>query len=124
MEDVRCGTRGLIYEDITGFGDKGPDADLPAANHVLLGAQCYVLSDDTDAGATALAGGGPAVTKLTASAFAMALPLSRERTGRAECHGLTVAERILVRQRCRSRLRRRMRNLRVARSPKTLRMRQ
>ena len=48
----------LIYADLTGFGEKGPDADLPGFDITAYWARSGLLSMTRDAGAAAdLAGG-------------------------------------------------------------------
>src|SRR5246127_3772462 len=50
-EDVARWNPRLIYADITGFGDKGPDADLPGFDITSYWARSGLLSMTRDAGA-------------------------------------------------------------------------
>jgi len=44
-EDVAKWNPRLIYADVTGFGDKGPDAGSPVSTSLVLGAQRPVVDD-------------------------------------------------------------------------------
>src|SRR5450631_3823334 len=74
----------LIYADLTGFGDKGPDADLPGFDITSYWARSGLLSMTRDAGAPPtwpVAGSGDNATAVGLySAIVTALYL-RERTG-------------------------------------------
>ena len=57
-DDVAQWNPRLIYADLTGFGEKGPDADLPGFDiTVLLGAQRFAVDDPRRRRAADLAGG-------------------------------------------------------------------
>ena len=50
-DDVVCWNPRLIYADLTGFGEKGPDADLPGFDITSYWARSGLLSMTRDAGA-------------------------------------------------------------------------
>jgi crotonobetainyl-CoA:carnitine CoA-transferase CaiB-like acyl-CoA transferase len=74
----------LIYADVSGFGDKGPDADLPGFDITAYWARSGLLSQTRDAGAPPTwpiaASGDHATAVGLFSAIAMGL-YRRERTG-------------------------------------------
>ena len=75
----------LIYADVTGFGEKGPDADLPGLrHHLLLGTQ-RLLSMTRDAGAPPtwpVAGSGDNATAVGLYSAIVTALYRRERTGK------------------------------------------
>jgi formyl-CoA transferase len=84
-EDVAQWNPRLIYADLTGYGDKGPDADLPGFDITAYWARSGLLSLTRDAGAPPtlpVAGSGDHATAVGLfSAIVMAL-YRRERTGK------------------------------------------
>jgi crotonobetainyl-CoA:carnitine CoA-transferase CaiB-like acyl-CoA transferase len=84
-EDVAQWNPRLIYADVTGYGDKGPDADLPGFDITAYWARSGLLSLTRDAGAPPtlpVSGSGDHATAVSLySAIATAL-YRRERTGK------------------------------------------
>ena len=84
-EDVAPWNPRLIYADLTGYGDKGPDADLPGFDVTAYWARSGLLSLTRDAGAPPtlpVAGSGDHATAVGLfSAIVMGL-YRRERTGK------------------------------------------
>jgi crotonobetainyl-CoA:carnitine CoA-transferase CaiB-like acyl-CoA transferase len=84
-EDVAQWNPSLIYADVTGYGDKGPDADLPGFDITSYWARSGLLSLTRDAGAPPtlpVAGSGDHATAVGLfSAIVMGL-YRRERTGK------------------------------------------
>ena len=84
-EDVAHWNPRLIYADVTGYGDKGPDADLPGFDITSYWARSGLLSLMRDAGASPtlpMSGTGDHATAMSLySAIATAL-YRRERTGK------------------------------------------
>ena len=84
-EDVAQWNPRLIYADLTGYGDKGPDADLPGFDITAYWARSGLLSLTRDAGAPPtlpVAGSGDHATAVGLfSAIVMGL-YRRERTGK------------------------------------------
>lgn len=84
-EDVVQWNPGLIYADLTGYGDKGPDADLPGFDITSYWARSGLLSLTRDAGAPPtlpVSGSGDHATAVGLfSAIVMGL-YRRERTGK------------------------------------------
>lgn len=84
-EDVVQWNPRLVYADITGYGEKGPDADLPGFDLTAFWARTGLLSMTRDAGAPPtwpVAGSGDNATAVALySAIATAL-YRRERTGK------------------------------------------
>jgi len=84
-EDVAPWNPRLIYADLTGYGEKGPDADLPGFDITAYWARSGLLSLTRDAGAPPtmpLSGSGDHATALGMySAIVMGL-YRRERTGK------------------------------------------
>jgi len=84
-EDVAQWNPSLIYADLTGYGDKGPDADLPGFDITSYWARSGLLSLTRDAGAPPtlpVAGSGDHATAVGLfSAIVMGL-YRRERTGK------------------------------------------
>jgi crotonobetainyl-CoA:carnitine CoA-transferase CaiB-like acyl-CoA transferase len=83
--DVVQWNPGLIYADLTGFGEKGPDANLPGFDITSYWARSGLLSMTRDAGATptwpVLGSGDNATAVGLYSAIVTAL-YRRERTGK------------------------------------------
>ncbi len=84
-EDVAPWNPRLVYADLTGYGEKGPDASLPGFDITAYWASSGLLSLTRDAGAPPTlppSGSGDHATAVTLfSAIAMAL-YRRERTGK------------------------------------------
>jgi len=84
-EDVGQWNPRLIYADLTGFGEKGPDANLPGFDVTAYWARSSLLSQTRDAGAPPtwpVAGSGDHATAVGLfSAIVMGL-YRRERTGK------------------------------------------
>ena len=85
FEDVVQWNPRLIYADLTGYGDKGPDADLPGFDITSYWARTGLLSLTRDAGAPPtlpVSGSGDHATAVSLfSAIVMGL-YRRERTGK------------------------------------------
>ncbi len=76
---------GLIYADITGFGDKGPDADLPGFDITSYWARSGLLSMTRDAGAPPtwpVAGSGDNATAVGLYSAIVTALYRRHRTGK------------------------------------------
>jgi crotonobetainyl-CoA:carnitine CoA-transferase CaiB-like acyl-CoA transferase len=74
----------LIYADLTGFGDKGPDADLPGFDITSYWARSGLLSMTRDAGAPPtwpVAGSGDNATAVGLYSAIVTALYRRERTG-------------------------------------------
>src|ERR1700758_3703297 len=83
-EDVVGWNPRLIYADITGFGDKGPDADLPGFDITSYWARSGLLSMTRDAGAPPtwpVAGSGDNATAVGLYSAIVTALYRRERTG-------------------------------------------
>ena len=84
-DDVAQWNPRLIYADLTGYGDKGPDADLPGFDITAYWARSGLLSLTRDAGAPPtlpVVGGGDHATAVGLfSAIVLGL-YRRERTGK------------------------------------------
>ena len=83
-EDVLPWNPRLIYADITGFGDKGPDADLPGFDITSYWARSGLLSMTRDAGAPPtwpVAGSGDNATAVGLYSAIVTALYRRERTG-------------------------------------------
>jgi crotonobetainyl-CoA:carnitine CoA-transferase CaiB-like acyl-CoA transferase len=83
-EDVVRWNPRLIYADITGFGDKGPDADLPGFDITSYWARSGLLSMTRDAGAPPtwpVAGSGDNATAVGLYSAIVTALYRRERTG-------------------------------------------
>jgi crotonobetainyl-CoA:carnitine CoA-transferase CaiB-like acyl-CoA transferase len=83
-EDVAPWNTRLIYADITGFGEKGPDADLPGFDITSYWARSGLLSMTRDAGAPPtwpVAGSGDNATAVGLYAVIVTALYRRERTG-------------------------------------------
>jgi formyl-CoA transferase len=75
----------LIYADLTGFGEKGPDADLPGFDITAYWARSGLLSMTRDAGAPPtwpVAGSGDNATAMGLYSAIVTALYRRERTGR------------------------------------------
>ena len=75
----------LIYADVTGFGEKGPDADLPGFDITSYWARSGLLSMTRDAGAAPtwpVAGSGDNATAVGLYAAIVTALYRRERTGK------------------------------------------
>jgi crotonobetainyl-CoA:carnitine CoA-transferase CaiB-like acyl-CoA transferase len=71
----------LIYADVTGFGEKGPDANLPGFDTTSYWARSGLLSMTRDAGRTTnLAGSGDNVTAVGLYSAIVTALYRRERT--------------------------------------------
>jgi formyl-CoA transferase len=83
-EDVAQWNPRLIYADITGFGDKGPDANLPGFDITSYWARSGLLSMTRDAGAPPtwpVAGSGDNATAVGLYSAIVTALYRRERTG-------------------------------------------
>jgi crotonobetainyl-CoA:carnitine CoA-transferase CaiB-like acyl-CoA transferase len=83
-EDVVRWNSRLIYADITGFGDKGPDANLPGFDITSYWARSGLLSMTRDAGAPPtwpVAGSGDNATAVGLYSAIVTALYRRERTG-------------------------------------------
>jgi formyl-CoA transferase len=83
-EDVVPWNPRLIYADITGFGDKGPDANLPGFDITSYWARSGLLSMTRDAGAPPtwpVAGSGDNATAVGLYSAIVTALYRRERTG-------------------------------------------
>lgn len=84
-EDVSAWNPRLIYADLTGYGDKGPDADLPGFDITAYWARSGLLWMTRDAGAPPtlpLAGSGDHATAVGIYAAIVTGLYRRERTGK------------------------------------------
>jgi crotonobetainyl-CoA:carnitine CoA-transferase CaiB-like acyl-CoA transferase len=84
-DDVAQWNPRLIYADVTGFGDKGPDADLPGFDITSFWARSGLLSMTRDAGEPPtwpVAGSGDNVTAVGLYAAIVTALYRRERTGK------------------------------------------
>jgi formyl-CoA transferase len=84
-EDVVQWNPRLIYADVTGFGDKGPDAELPGFDITSYWARSGLLSMTRDAGAPPtwpVAGSGDNATAVGVYAAISTALYRRERTGK------------------------------------------
>jgi crotonobetainyl-CoA:carnitine CoA-transferase CaiB-like acyl-CoA transferase len=83
-EDVRQWNSRVIYADVTGYGDKGPDADLPGFDITAYWARTGLLSLTRDAGAPPtlpVAGSGDHATAVSLYSAIVTALYRRERTG-------------------------------------------
>lgn len=83
-DDVVQHNRSLIYADVTGFGEKGPDADLPGFDITSYWARSGLLSMTRDAGAPPtwpVAGSGDNATAVGLYSAIVTALYRRERTG-------------------------------------------
>ena len=84
-EDVARWNPRLIYADVTGFGDKGPDAELPGFDITSYWARSGLLSLTRDAGAPPtwpVAGSGDNATAVGLYSAIVTALYRRERTGK------------------------------------------
>lgn len=84
-DDVASWNPRLIYADITGFGDKGPDADLPGFDITAYWARSGLLFMTRDAGAPPtwpVAGSGDNATAVGLYSAIVTALYRRERTGK------------------------------------------
>jgi len=84
-EDVAQWNPRLIYADVTGFGDKGPDAELPGFDITSYWARSGLLSMTRDAGAPPtwpVAGSGDNATAVGVYSAIVTALYRRERTGK------------------------------------------
>ncbi len=84
-EDVAKWNPRLIYADVTGFGEKGPDASLPGFDITSYWARSGLLSMTRDAGAPPtwpVAGSGDNATAVGLYSAIVTALYRRERTGR------------------------------------------
>jgi formyl-CoA transferase len=84
-EDVAQWNSRLIYADVTGYGDKGPDADLPGFDITAYWARSGLLSVTRDAGAPPtlpLSGSGDHSTAVGLFSAIVTGLYRRERTGK------------------------------------------
>ena len=84
-EDVAPWNSRLIYADLTGYGDKGPDADLPGFDITAYWARSGLLSLTRDAGAPPtlpLSGSGDHATAVGVYSAIVTGLYRRERTGK------------------------------------------
>src|SRR3981081_1545244 len=84
-DDVAQWNPRLIYADLTGYGDKGPDADLPGFDITAYWARSGLLSLTRDAGAPPpLPGAGSGDHATAANLYAAIVTglYRRERTGK------------------------------------------
>jgi crotonobetainyl-CoA:carnitine CoA-transferase CaiB-like acyl-CoA transferase len=83
-EDVSPWNPRLIYADVTGYGDQGPDADLPGFDITAYWARSGLLSLTRDAGAPPtlpVAGSGDGATAVALFGAIVTALYRRERTG-------------------------------------------
>ena len=99
-DDVAQWNPRLIYADLTGFGEKGPDADLPGFDITSYWARSGLLSMTRDAGATPtwpVAGSGDNATAVGLYSAIVTALYRRERTGQGSlCHDVAPRGRRLV----------------------------
>src|SRR5271157_3533524 len=84
-DDVAQWNPKLIYADLTGFGEKGPDADLPGFDITSYWARSGLLSMTRDAGAPPtwpVAGSGDNATAVGLYSAIVTALYRRERTGK------------------------------------------
>ena len=84
-DDVAQWNSRLIYADLTGFGEKGPDADLPGFDITSYWARSGLLSMTRDAGAPPtwpVAGSGDNATAVGLYSAIVTALYRRERTGK------------------------------------------
>jgi crotonobetainyl-CoA:carnitine CoA-transferase CaiB-like acyl-CoA transferase len=84
-DDVVQWNARLIYADLTGFGDRGPDADLPGFDITSYWARSGLLSMTRDAGAPPtwpVAGSGDNATAIGLYSAIVTALYRRERTGK------------------------------------------
>jgi len=87
-DDVAAWNPRLIYADVTGFGEKGPDADLPGFDITSYWARSGLLSMTRDAGVPPtwpVAGSGDNATAVGLYSAIVTALYRRERTGKGSC---------------------------------------
>ena len=87
-EDVSPWNPRLIYADVTGYGDKGPDAHLPGFDITAYWARSGLLSLTRDAGAPPtlpVSGSGDHATAVGLYSAIVTGLYRRERTGKGSC---------------------------------------
>jgi crotonobetainyl-CoA:carnitine CoA-transferase CaiB-like acyl-CoA transferase len=87
-DDVVQWNQRLIYADVTGFGQKGPDADLPGFDITSYWARSGLLSMTRDAGLPPtwpVAGSGDNATAMGLYSAIVTALYRRERTGEGSC---------------------------------------
>ena len=108
-DDVAQWNPRLIYADLTGFGEKGPDAELPGFDITSYWARSGLLSMTRDAGAPPtwpVAGSGDNATAVGIYSAIVTALYRRERTGKGVvCHDVAARRGRLVGERRRSRRR-------------------
>jgi formyl-CoA transferase len=88
FEDVVQWNPRLIYADLTGYGEKGPDAGLPGFDITAYWARSGLLSMTRDAGAPPtwpVAGSGDNATAVGIYSAIVTALYRRERTGKGAC---------------------------------------
>ena len=83
-EDVAQGNPRLVYADVSGFGEKGPDANLPGFDITAYWARSGLLSMTRDAGAPPtwpVAGSGDTATAVALYSAIVTALYRREKTG-------------------------------------------
>src|SRR5215475_9486707 len=83
-DDVKVGNPRLIYADLTGFGDKGPDANLPGFDITSYWARSGLLALTRDAGTSPtlpVGGSGDNAAAVGLYAAIVTALYRRERTG-------------------------------------------
>lgn len=84
-EDIAHWNPRLIYADVTGYGDKGPDANLPGFDLTAYWARSGLLSLTRDAGAPPtfpVSGSGDHATAMSLYSAIVTALYQRERTGK------------------------------------------
>src|SRR6202162_1319852 len=87
-EDVVPWNPRLIYADLTGFGERGPDSSLPGFDITAYWARSGLLSLTRDAGAPPtlpVSGSGDHATAVTLFSAIVTALYRRERTGKGSC---------------------------------------
>jgi crotonobetainyl-CoA:carnitine CoA-transferase CaiB-like acyl-CoA transferase len=105
-DDVAAWNPRLIYADLTGFGEKGPDAELPGFDITSYWARSGLLSMTRDAGAPPtwpVAGSGDNATAVGLYSAIVTALYRRERTGKAPMSRHRCSPRAYGRRACRSR---------------------
>jgi len=89
----------VIYADVSGYGDKGPDADLPGFDITAYWARTGLLSLTRDAGAPPtlpVAGSGDHATAVSVYSAIVTALYRRERTGQGCWLDLSMAEALMA----------------------------
>ena len=102
-DDVAGWNPRLIYADLTGFGEKGPDANLPGFDITSYWARSGLLSMTRDAGAPPtwpVSGSGDNATAVGLYSAIVTALYRRERTGKGVvCHDVAACRGRVVRER-------------------------